>query len=72
MANINSFVVYTTNTLREGETPLSRYQYIVQLSCPLVEPGMRSRLSTTMLRRNNRQDLALILDATKNVTLTIP
>lgn len=61
MASINSYVIYTYNTLKKGQKPVSRFQYMIELSQSLGEPWMRQRFASPTLRRNIRQDIAQIL-----------
>ncbi|XP_066149861.1 piggyBac transposable element-derived protein 4-like [Euwallacea fornicatus] len=62
MSSINSYVIYTFNILKTGKKPLSRYQYMINLSQCLAKSWMLQRYNSSTLRRNLRQDIASILD----------
>lgn len=61
MANINSYVIYTFDTTSEGEKPVCRCQYMIDLCHSLAKPWLEHRFSTKSLRRNIRQDIGNIL-----------
>lgn len=72
MASINSYVIYTFNTLKKGEKPISRYQYMIDLSLRLAKPWMQHRYNTKTLRRYLRQDIAEILGISEENVVNTP
>lgn len=62
IATINSYVIYCYNKYRTNDKPLSRYQFMIELSKSLAEPWMRQRLTIPNLRRTIRQDICRVLN----------
>lgn len=62
IACINSYIIYTTNTLKLNKKPMNRYQYMIELSNCLADSWLRERLKIKTLRRDIRTDIASILN----------
>ncbi|XP_066139156.1 piggyBac transposable element-derived protein 4-like [Euwallacea fornicatus] len=62
IACINSYIIYCSNLVKLNKKPLSRYQYMIELSRCLAETWLKERLNIKTLRSNIRQDINDILN----------
>ncbi|XP_022825805.1 uncharacterized protein LOC111355922 isoform X1 [Spodoptera litura] len=62
MAFLNSAIIYVHNMFNMNQKPLSRREFMKQLSADLVKPWMETRVEVTTLKRSVRDHINQILD----------
>lgn len=58
---VNTYVIYVSNTIRNGNKPMTRRHFALEMADEMMKPWLKERYQTVTLPRNLKQNIAAIL-----------